>query len=67
MSASLRKPIPAIVFLIPAFILLLIAYTPALRSAYIWDDDLWVTRNTTLHTLHGLKQIWTDIDHPTEY
>jgi protein O-mannosyl-transferase len=52
---------------IAAFVLLLIAYSPALRAGYIWDDDLWVIQNPTLRSAHGLWQIWTDIRLPTEY
>lgn len=38
----------------------LAAYTPALRSGYVWDDDQHVTANPTLRDLAGLRAIWTD-------
>jgi len=40
------------------FLLPLLAYLPALRAGFIWDDDLWVTGNPSLRTLAGLGQIW---------
>jgi tetratricopeptide (TPR) repeat protein len=38
--------------------LAIVAYCPALRAGFIWDDDSYVTQNTTLHALEGLRQIW---------
>ncbi|HEX3872421.1 MAG TPA: tetratricopeptide repeat protein, partial [Pirellulales bacterium] len=31
---------------------------PALHAGYIWDDDLYVTENSTLRDLDGLAEIW---------
>ena len=39
-------------------ILTLIAYMPAVRSGYIWDDDDYVTNNMTLRSAQGLADIW---------
>lgn len=36
----------------------IVAYLPALDCGYIWDDDLYVTANTRLHDLNGLRRIW---------
>ena len=36
----------------------LLIYVPALRSGFIWDDDVYVTANTALKNLHGLWNIW---------
>jgi Flp pilus assembly protein TadD len=36
----------------------LLAYQPAMRAGFIWDDDDYVTNNHTLRTAEGLKQIW---------
>ena len=38
--------------------LTLAAYAPALQANYIWDDDDHVTKNPTLRSLDGLRQIW---------
>src|SRR5947207_770500 len=40
------------------FVLTFLAYIPALRAGYIWDDDSYITNNPTLHSLEGLRQIW---------
>ena len=39
-------------------LLVLIAYLPALRTEFIWDDDDYVTDNLTLRTAEGLRDIW---------
>jgi tetratricopeptide (TPR) repeat protein len=41
-------------------LLVAIAYVPALRAGYVWDDDRYVTENATLTSLEGLRQIWTN-------
>ncbi len=38
----------------------LIAYTPALHGAFLWDDDFHVAQNATLRTLAGLVRIWSE-------
>ena len=38
--------------------LVCIAYFPALRGDFLWDDDSNVTGNVTLRSLDGLRQIW---------
>jgi len=35
-----------------------IAYIPAMKSGYIWDDDAYVTENTNLRDLQGLERTW---------
>ena len=37
-----------------------LAYTPALRGGFIWDDDCYVTANQTLRSADGLKAIWLE-------
>lgn len=39
----------------------LLAYMPAIRGDFIWDDDYYVTRNPLLSSLSGLQRIWFDI------
>ena len=41
-------------------VLTLVAYLPALRCTYIWDDDDYVTENATLPTVDGLRRIWLE-------
>jgi tetratricopeptide (TPR) repeat protein len=40
------------------FLLTLLAYIPAMRGGYIWDDDAHVTENAALRSFDGLKRIW---------
>ncbi|MCI0540210.1 MAG: tetratricopeptide repeat protein [Verrucomicrobiales bacterium] len=39
-------------------ILTFVAYAPAMRCGFIWDDDDYVTGNVTLRSLEGLRRIW---------
>jgi len=37
-----------------------LAYVPVVNCGFIWDDDDYVTQNTTLRDTHGLYRIWFD-------
>src|SRR5688500_17064432 len=39
-------------------ILTLVAYVPAIRGGYVWDDDRYITNNPALRSAEGLKRIW---------
>ena len=41
-------------------VLTLIAYGPAYRAGFIWDDDDYGTENRTLEDLGGLARIWLE-------
>ncbi len=47
--------------------LTILAYLPALRAGYVWDDDVYVTRNPTLQTADGLADIWFHPRANTQY
>ncbi|MFZ5563895.1 MAG: tetratricopeptide repeat protein [Thermodesulfobacteriota bacterium] len=36
----------------------LAVYSPSIHHDFIWDDDVYVTRNDTLADMDGLKKIW---------
>jgi len=38
----------------------LIAYGPALRGDFVWDDNDYVSNNPTLQSAEGLRAIWFD-------
>jgi tetratricopeptide (TPR) repeat protein len=44
-----------------------IAYLPALRAGFIWDDDDYVTKNQTLRDLAGLRDIWFKVGAVPQY
>jgi tetratricopeptide (TPR) repeat protein len=48
-------------------LLTLIAYIPATRCGYIWDDDVYVTENPLLSASDGLRRIWFSFDSPSQY
>src|SRR4051794_36356542 len=45
----------------------ILAYLPAIRGGYIWDDDYHVTNNETLRSLNGLRQIWIEPGATVQY
>ncbi len=45
----------------------MIAYLPALRAGFIWDDDDYVTKNQTLRDLAGLRDIWFKVGAVPQY
>ena len=46
--------------------LAVVAYTPALRGAFLWDDDAHVTR-PELRGTDGLRRIWTEPEATQQY
>jgi tetratricopeptide (TPR) repeat protein len=38
--------------------LTVVVYLPAMRGDFLWDDDAYISRNPTLHSLNGLWEIW---------
>ena len=44
-----------------------IAYQPVWHAGFIWDDDDYVTNNTTLRTLDGLRRIWSKLGATSQY
>jgi protein O-mannosyl-transferase len=54
----------------PAVFLMLlpaIAYLPATRAGFIWDDDAHVTNSAPLRAAGGLRQIWFKIGATPQY
>ncbi len=47
--------------------LVLTVYVPSLSSSFIWDDDDYVTENSTLHSLSGLRRIWLEPEATPQY
>jgi protein O-mannosyl-transferase len=48
------------------FCLTVLAYFPALRGGFVWDDDGFVLR-PDLHSWHGLLRIWCDLAATEQY
>lgn len=71
MTAShLRRPsarMRPIWILLGIPLLTLLAYAPALRNGFIWDDDRYVTQNVLLQNRDGLQKIWFDIGATDQY
>ena len=48
-------------------LLVFLAYLPALRDGFIWDDDAFVTANPALRDLSGLRRIWFEVGAMPQY
>src|SRR5215470_3126788 len=53
--------------LIAILVVTFLAYAPAIRGGFIWDDDSYVTQNSLLTAPGGLWQIWTTTKSPQYY
>ncbi len=47
--------------------IVVIAYIPALKAGFIWDDPRYVVENETLRTPEGLGRIWFDVGATIQY
>jgi protein O-mannosyl-transferase len=52
------QPVPAWVLLVLLVLVTILAYQPVWHAGFTWDDDDYITKNSTLHTLDGLRLIW---------
>lgn len=48
-------------------LLTLIAYVPAMRAGYVWDDNDYLTENPYITDPGGLAKIWFSTDQPSQY
>ena len=45
-------------------LLTLIAYVPAMRAGFVWDDDDFLTKNAIIHAKDGLYRFWFTTEAP---
>ena len=45
----------------------LVAYQPVWHAGFIWDDDVYITKNKLLTAPDGLWRIWFSTDSPSQY
>jgi len=48
-------------------LLVVLAYLPALRCGFIWDDDAYVTQNPMLTAANGWREIWFSAHTQSQY
>jgi protein O-mannosyl-transferase len=48
-------------------VLTVLAYIPAFRAGFIWDDDAYVTENLLLTGPDALRRIWFSAHHQSQY
>lgn len=46
------------------FLLVFLAYIPAMRSGFIWDDDTFLYENKLIHASDGLRRFWFATEAP---
>jgi tetratricopeptide (TPR) repeat protein len=42
-------------------------YRPSWNGGFVWDDDLYVTKNRLLTAPDGLRRIWFSLESPSQY
>ncbi|MDW8261657.1 MAG: tetratricopeptide repeat protein [Phycisphaerales bacterium] len=57
-SAHRRVRLGSILVPLGLFVVILVAYWPALRGDFIWDDDYYVVNNRALRTADGIQDLW---------
>jgi tetratricopeptide (TPR) repeat protein len=58
------KPWVLAIFLV---VLTFLAYKPAWRAGFIWDDDDHLTANPVMTAQHGLRMIWSSLTYSRYY
>jgi tetratricopeptide (TPR) repeat protein len=66
-SNSPSRRVDLLVHLALLAILVFAAYWPTLRNGFIWDDDAYVTNNSSLRDASGLIVIWTKPTRSPQY
>jgi tetratricopeptide (TPR) repeat protein len=61
-SISFRKILPGALI----FCAVLLAYLPAVRGGFLWDDNAHVTR-ADLQSVDGLRRIWSEVGATQQY
>ncbi len=62
-----RRPARVAVAAVLLALAVLAVYAPALRGAFVWDDDLYVYENRLLWEPDGLRRIWLTTDFQSQY
>ena len=58
----MSREVPSLVAGVALVLLTVVAYVPAMRGGFVWDDDDYVTANQALRSVDGLGRIWTEAD-----
>src|SRR5207248_6510067 len=48
-------------------VLTILVYRPAWNGGFLWDDDVYITKNELLTAPDGLRRIWFSFDSPSQY
>jgi tetratricopeptide (TPR) repeat protein len=70
MRQIIDKTSPRMIFLAGAVVIIVacfVAYSPAIKGGFIWDDDVYVTNNPLLTAPDGLYRIWFSTDTQSQY
>src|SRR5215475_11896518 len=45
----------------------IVVYRAAWNGGFLWDDDVYITKNELLTAPDGLRRIWFSLDSPSQY
>src|SRR5437899_7086021 len=57
----------AIAFALVLAVLTILVYRPAWNGGFLWDDDIYITKNKLLTAPDGWQRIWFSFDSPSQY
>ncbi|HZR06037.1 MAG TPA: tetratricopeptide repeat protein [Candidatus Udaeobacter sp.] len=57
----------AFIFALVLAAVTILAYRPAWNGSFLWDDDVYITKNELLTAPDGLRRIWFSLDSPSQY
>jgi protein O-mannosyl-transferase len=57
----------AFIFALVLAVVTIFVYRPAWHGGFLWDDDVYITKNELLTAPDGLRRIWFSLDSPSQY
>ncbi len=57
----------AFIFALVLAVVTILVYRPASHGGFLWDDDVYITKNELLTAPDGLRRIWFSLDSPSQY
>jgi tetratricopeptide (TPR) repeat protein len=61
---DMNEPLKTISRGIAIILITLLAYIPAMRAGFVWDDDAFLTENELIHAEDGLYRFWFTTEPP---
>jgi tetratricopeptide (TPR) repeat protein len=65
--AARHRSLTSVIGTAALFLMVLLAYSSAMRGDFVWDDDKYITANPALRDVDGLHTIWFEMPVQTQY